>query len=74
MPNGTGKQIRIAVFASGEDAEAASAAGADIVGAEELVESIKQSGGKLNFDRALAHPSAMPLVSQEYPSSDSFTL
>eukprot|EP00958_Prasinococcus_capsulatus_P001350 scaffold115_cov304-Prasinococcus_capsulatus_cf.AAC.44 len=64
MPHGTGKKVRIAVFASGDDAEAARAAGADTVGAEDLVERIKQSGGKLDFDRTLAHPSTMPLVSQ----------
>ena len=60
LPNGTGKSIRVAVFARGEKAEAAKKAGAELVGAEDLMESIQ--AGDLNFDRCIATPDMMPLV------------
>jgi large subunit ribosomal protein L1 len=60
LPNGTGKNVRVAVFARGEKADQARAAGADIVGAEDLVEIIQ--GGKIEFDRCIATPDMMPLV------------
>jgi large subunit ribosomal protein L1 len=60
LPNGTGRSIRVAVFARGPKAEEAKAAGADVVGAEDLVEQI--NAGKINFDRAIATPDVMPLV------------
>jgi large subunit ribosomal protein L1 len=62
LPNGTGKTVRVAVFAQGENAEKAKAAGADIVGFEDLAASIK--GGELNFDVAIATPDAMRVVGQ----------
>lgn len=61
LPNGTGKKIRIAVFAKGDDAKAAEEAGADIVGAEDLVEKI-QGEGFMDFDVAIAAPNMMGLV------------
>ena len=60
MPNGTGKTVRVAVFAQGANADAAKEAGADIVGFEDLAESIK--GGDLNFDVVIASPDAMRVV------------
>ncbi len=60
LPNGTGKTVRVAVFARDDKADEAKAAGADIVGAEELVEAIQK--GEINFDRCIASPDMMALV------------
>ena len=60
LPNGTGKTVRVAVFAQGPQAEAAKAAGADIVGLEELADQVKK--GNLNFDLVIATPDTMRIV------------
>ncbi len=60
LPNGSGRTVRVAVFARGEKAEQAKAAGADVVGAEDLVEQVQ--GGRIDFDRVIATPDMMPLV------------
>ena len=60
LPNGTGRTVRVAVFARGEKADEAKAAGADIVGAEELVQTVQ--GGTIEFDRCIATPDMMGLV------------
>src|SRR5947207_12371473 len=60
LPNGTGRTLRVGVFARGAKAEEAKAAGADVVGAEERVEKVQ--GGNIDFDRCIATPDMMPLV------------
>src|ERR1700732_588615 len=60
LPNGTGRNVRVAVFAKDAKAEEARKAGADIVGAEDLVEEVQK--GNINFDRVIATPDMMPLV------------
>jgi large subunit ribosomal protein L1 len=62
LPNGTGKTVRVAVFTSGKNADAAREAGADIVGLEDLAEKVK--AGELNFDVVVASPDAMRVVGQ----------
>ena len=62
LPHGTGKEVRVAVFAQGENAEKAQQAGADVVGFEDLGEEIK--GGKIDFDVLIATPDAMRIVGQ----------
>jgi len=62
LPNGTGANVKVAVFAKDDKAKAAKDAGADIVGAEDLVEDIK--GGKIDFDRCIATPDMMAMVGQ----------
>lgn len=60
LPNGTGKTVRVAVFARGPKAEEAQAAGADIVGAEDLMEAVQ--AGNIDFERCIATPDMMPIV------------
>jgi large subunit ribosomal protein L1 len=60
LPNGSGRTVRVGVFARGAKADEAKAAGADVVGAEDLVE--KVNGGAIDFDRCIATPDMMPLV------------
>ncbi|SIQ81759.1 50S ribosomal protein L1 [Marinobacterium stanieri] len=62
LPNGTGKDVRVAVFAQGDNAEKAKAAGADVVGFEDLAEQVK--AGNLDFDVVIATPDAMRVVGQ----------
>jgi len=62
LPNGTGASVRVAVFAKDDKAEAAKKAGADLVGAEDLVDQIK--GGTIDFDRCIATPDMMAMVAQ----------
>lgn len=62
LPNGTGKEVRVAVFTDGENAKAAEAAGADIVGMDDLAEQVKK--GEMNFDVVIASPDAMRVVGQ----------
>ncbi|MFI3179012.1 MAG: 50S ribosomal protein L1 [Methylococcaceae bacterium] len=62
LPNGTGKTVRVAVFTQGPNADAAKAAGADIVGMEDLAELVKK--GEMNFDVVIASPDAMRVVGQ----------
>ena len=60
LPSGTGKSVRVAVFARDAKAEEAKAAGADVIGAEDLMEAVQ--GGKIDFDRCIATPDMMPIV------------
>jgi large subunit ribosomal protein L1 len=60
LPNGSGRTVRVGVFARGAKADEARAAGADVVGAEDLVEKVQ--GGSIDFDRCIATPDMMPLV------------
>ena len=60
LPNGTGKSIRVGVFAKGDKAEEAKNAGADVVGADDLADEVQM--GKINFDRCIATPDMMPVV------------
>ena len=62
LPNGTGKEIRVAVFAEGDDAEAAKAAGADVVGLQDLADQVK--AGEINFEVCIATPATMRVVGQ----------
>ncbi|CAN6201386.1 unnamed protein product [Urochloa humidicola] len=64
LPHGTGKTVRVAVFAEGPAADEAKAAGADVVGGDELIEDIRKGGGKLSFDKCIATPMFMPRLSK----------
>ncbi|KAL6602831.1 hypothetical protein ACP70R_043192 [Stipagrostis hirtigluma subsp. patula] len=64
LPHGTGKTVRVAVFAEGPAADEARAAGADVVGGDELIEEIRTGGGKLSFDKCIATPMFMPRLSK----------
>ncbi|XP_038985539.1 50S ribosomal protein L1-like [Phoenix dactylifera] len=64
LPHGTGKTVRVAVFAERPAADEARASGADIVGGDELIAEIKNGGGKLNFDKCIATPMFMPHLSK----------
>lgn len=64
LPFGTGKAVRVAVFADGAAAEEALAAGAEVVGAEDLIARVKESGGKLDFDKCVATPAMMKSLGQ----------
>uniref|UniRef100_A0A0E0LCF5 Large ribosomal subunit protein uL1c n=1 Tax=Oryza punctata TaxID=4537 RepID=A0A0E0LCF5_ORYPU len=64
LPHGTGKTVRVAVFAEGPAADEARAAGADVVGGDELIEEIRTGGGKLTFDKCIATPMYMPRLSK----------
>lgn len=64
LPHGTGKTVRVAVFAEGPAADEARAAGADVVGGDELIEEIRKGGGKLSFDKCIATPMFMPRLSK----------
>ena len=66
LPNGTGRSVRVGVFARGPKADEAKAAGADVVGAEDLVE--KVNGGQIDFDRCIATPDMMPRGPSTLPS------
>lgn len=65
LPNGLGKDVRVAVFTQGENAEKAKAAGADVVGMDDLAQLMQ--GGDLNFDKVIATPDAMPVVGRLGP-------
>lgn len=64
LPHGTGKTVRVAVFAEGPAADEARAAGADVVGGDELIEEVRTGGGKLSFDKCIANPMFMPRLSK----------
>ncbi|KAJ1259483.1 hypothetical protein BS78_10G159200 [Paspalum vaginatum] len=64
LPHGTGKTVRVAVFAEGPAADEARASGADVVGGDELIEEIRTGGGKLSFDKCIATPMFMPRLSK----------
>ncbi|XP_020571137.1 uncharacterized protein LOC110018222 [Phalaenopsis equestris] len=64
LPHGTGKTVRVAVFAEGVAADEARVAGADVVGGDELIEEIKAGGGKIKFDKCIATPMFMPRLSR----------
>jgi large subunit ribosomal protein L1 len=67
LPHGTGKDVRVAVFAQGEDAKAAEEAGADVVGGEELADEIQSGKQPLDFDVTIASPDMMPVVGKLGP-------
>uniref|UniRef100_A0A0D9WR23 Large ribosomal subunit protein uL1c n=1 Tax=Leersia perrieri TaxID=77586 RepID=A0A0D9WR23_9ORYZ len=64
LPHGTGKTVRVAVFAEGPAADEARSSGADVVGGDELIEEIRTGGGKLSFDKCIATPMFMPRLSK----------